>query len=95
MARSRFWLSGAGRPRRGREIVIDITQSWAGEDEHDSKISPIDLSVERADNHLMAAHEALLEAEDPHLQLLAEVLLLKIGRKLARPAEAEQGKFTK
>ena len=75
----------AGRPVRGRGIIVDITRSrsdtpTAAKEGRVSSGSPL----ERAVDHVLAAQKAIVRLQDPDLKARADALLLQLGRKLAR-----------
>ncbi|KAB1073222.1 PAS domain-containing protein [Methylobacterium planeticum] len=85
LTRGHFELDARGGPWRGRGITIDITPTRMSD--HAYVRSGTTVSghpLERAANHCVAAHKALQEIEEPHLNLLSEMLLLEVGRKLAQ-----------
>ncbi|KAB1072642.1 PAS domain-containing protein [Methylobacterium planeticum] len=85
LARGSFELDGEGLPSRGRGIVVDITPSRRRETAFvASKASPTEHPLERAADQCVAVHRTIAELEDPTLTLLSEMLLLEIGRKLAK-----------
>jgi hypothetical protein len=93
LARGRYQIDAAGRPFRGRGIVIDITPSRMSEDAYvrtgrDGALHPL----ERAADHCVAAHRALVDEDDAHLKLLSEMLLFEVGRKLAKRESGRQRK---
>ncbi|KAB1073541.1 PAS domain-containing protein [Methylobacterium soli] len=85
LARGRFELDASGAPCRGRGIIIDITASRMSEHAYvRSEKAASGHPLERAADHCIATHRAVMESEDPHLKLLSEMLLLEVGRKLAK-----------
>jgi hypothetical protein len=84
IARGAFLRDAAGRPSRGRGIIIDITRSRIGEDGADAEEPAPGTPLERAARGFLAGHKALQHVEDqPLLRQLTEMLLLETGRALA------------
>lgn len=87
LARGTFSRDKAGERLGGRGIVIDLTDCRLSErvylksalHEHEEA-----TSLERAADHLIAAHRALVAEGDNQLKLLAEMLLLEVGRQLSQ-----------
>ncbi|KAB1068181.1 PAS domain-containing protein [Methylobacterium planeticum] len=93
LARGHYEVDAAGQSCRGRGIVIDITASRVSEHAYvRSGKAASGHPLERAAEHCVAAHEAVKEIEDPHLNLLSEMLLLEVGRKLATLEGSRQRK---
>jgi hypothetical protein len=85
LARGRFDLDAAGRPCRGRGIIIDITPCQVSENAYvSSEACATEHPLERAADWCVAAHRTIAELDDPTLKLLSEMLLLEVGRKLAK-----------
>jgi hypothetical protein len=83
--RGRIVLDEAGRPQRGSGVVIDMTRTRCrGEasppDGHDPDRNPLENAAE----HCLAAHKALQAVPEPLLQRMSDMLLLEVGRSLAR-----------
>ncbi|MCJ2138436.1 PAS domain-containing protein [Methylobacterium sp. E-066] len=81
----------AGRPVRGRGIIVEITRSRTGRltapaDEPNRFMPPL----ERAVDHVMAAHRAIIDLQDPALKAQVDALLLALGRKLAQQEVQER-----
>jgi hypothetical protein len=75
----------AGRPTRGRGIIVDITWSRTGKlsptaDDPASSVSPL----EEAADHALAAQRVIARLQDPILKERADALLLAVGRRLAQ-----------
>ncbi|GJD47534.1 hypothetical protein OPKNFCMD_0242 [Methylobacterium crusticola] len=64
----------AGRPARGQGVIVDMTDTAA----------VVEPPLERAAAHGLAVREAVDALGDPFLRRLADMLLLEIGRNLAR-----------
>jgi hypothetical protein len=92
LARGRYHVDVSGRPSRGRGIVIDITPSRMSEDAYVRTGRDAVRPLERAADHCVAAHRALADEGDAHLTLLSEMLLLELGRKLAKRESARRRK---
>ncbi|GJE43477.1 PAS domain-containing protein [Methylobacterium soli] len=85
LSRGRYEVDASGQPCRGRGIIIDITPTRMSEHAYvRSEKAASGHPLEQAADHLVAAHRALKELEDPQLDLLSEMLLLEVGRKLAK-----------
>ncbi|MEA1834766.1 PAS domain-containing protein [Methylobacterium durans] len=83
LARGRFDLDAAGEPRRSRGVVIDITPARMSDEAYLSTemfppADPLDHAAERC----IAAQKAVAEVGDKELQLLADMLLFAVGRRL-------------
>ncbi|MEA1834771.1 PAS domain-containing protein [Methylobacterium durans] len=84
LTRGRFELDAAGRPCRGRGIIIDITSSRMSEHAYvRSEKAVTGHPLEQAAEHCLSAHKVLKAFENPQLKLLSEMLLLEVGRNLA------------
>ncbi|WCS25630.1 PAS domain-containing protein [Methylobacterium sp. NMS14P] len=75
----------AGRPTRGRGIIVDITWSRTGKltptaSDLASSVSPL----EEAADHALAAQRVITRLQDPILKERADALLLAVGRRLAQ-----------
>lgn len=85
LARGRFHRDGAGRPLRGRGLIIDITRARI--DEGASAVESCDAAgtpLERAARSFLDGYKLLDEVQDqPQLRRFAEVLLFETGRSLA------------
>ena len=85
LARGRFTSDDSGQPVTGSGILVDITRMRMSEGafdegEIDSGCAPLD----RAADHAIAAQQALVEFQDPELKILADMLLMVLGRRLAQ-----------
>ena len=85
LARGRFTSDHSGKPATGSGILVDITrmrmsEGTFDEGELDSGGTPLD----RAADHAIAAQKALVELQDPALKIVADMLLLALGRRLAQ-----------
>lgn len=93
LSRGRFTSDHAGRQQIGSGILIDITQmrmsegTFGGADSR-AENEPLD----RATDHAIAAQEAIVELQDPHLKVFADALLMELGRRLARQEVRERRK---
>ena len=85
LGRGRFNKDHFGRPLSGAGILVDITQMRMSEGAFDD-VEPLasETPVDRAAEHAIAAQQAILELQDKELKVLADTLLLALGRKLAR-----------
>ncbi|KMO34211.1 hypothetical protein VQ02_19430 [Methylobacterium variabile] len=92
LARGRYELDEAGRPLRGRGILIDITGASLSENQYGQRIEEPQAChpLERAADHCLSAREAILEADQPFLLKLADILLLELGRCLGRLVKTER-----
>jgi hypothetical protein len=89
LARGRFSCDHAGRSTGGRGIVVDVTRMRLGEATPDAVDAPGDAAslagpLERAAEHAIAAQKALADLQEPALKLLADTLLMGLGRRLAQ-----------
>lgn len=83
--RGRFYTDHSGRPLRGSGVIVDITRARAAEDESAIEItSAPESALDRAAEHAIAAQKAVAELDNPGLKMLADALLLGLGRELAR-----------
>ena len=85
LARGRFTSDHSGRPLSGSGILVDITRMRMSEgtfDEPDLYVQ--ETPLERAADSAIAAQYAIMELADPELKILADALLLALGRKLAQ-----------
>jgi hypothetical protein len=81
----------AGRPVRGRGIIVDITWSRTGRltlptGERAAHMPPLEQAAE----HLLAARQALAQLPEPDLKARADALLMELGRRLARQEAQER-----
>lgn len=94
LARGRFSRDGAGRPLRGRGLIIDVTRTRINEDA--SAVACSDTAgspLERAARSFLEGYKLLETMQDqPQLRRLAEVLLFETGRALA--AQDDQARRT-
>ncbi|WP_162501504.1 PAS domain-containing protein [Methylobacterium crusticola] len=91
LARGRFYHDGEGRPLRSHGIVVDITdRKIDGSSYVAEPLAREDHTLERVADHCIAAREAFAEMGEPFLLKLADMLLLEVGRMLARQAKAER-----
>lgn len=82
--RGRFALDSRGNAQRGSGVLIDVTHR-----DFESEIvtltgSGAQHSLERAAEHCLAAKELLRDLPEPLLNRMNDVLLLEIGRSLAK-----------
>lgn len=85
MARGRFSCDHTGRPISGRGILVEITQMRSGDTLPDANNANVtDPPLEQAAEHAIAAQKAIAELNDPDLKFIADLLLLSIGRELAK-----------
>lgn len=85
LARGRFINDHHGRPLSGSGILVDITQMRAFEGQlGEVEICSGEAPLDRAVDHAIAAQEAIVELQDPKLKVLADALLMGLGRKLAQ-----------
>jgi len=92
LARGRYDLDESGRPLRARGILIDITGASLSENQYGQRIEGAQAChpLERAADHCLSAREAILEADQPFLLKLADMLLLELGRCLSLLAKTER-----
>lgn len=92
LARGRYELDEAGRPLRGRGILLDITGAHLSESSYGQRIEQLQAHhpLEQAADHCLSARDAIAEADQPFLLKLADMLLLELGRCLSRLANAER-----
>ncbi|GEP04303.1 PAS domain-containing protein [Methylobacterium oxalidis] len=94
LARGRFDLAASGEPLRGRGIIIDITPARMSEEAYvSSDMFAAAHPLERAAERCLAAKKAVSEVGDTHLQLLADMLLLEVGRRLAKLEDQSRRKL--
>ena len=75
---------GASTRRHGYGIIIDVTEGMPGADaELGRRVDPADALAAAVD-HAIDCRDALESVNDPELQLLVDMLLLSLGRKIAR-----------
>lgn len=83
--RGRVALDYAGRPQRGKGVLIDITRSRPPEQDASLELGyQTQHPLERAAEHCLAARSALRELPDPRLHQLSDMLLLEVGRALTK-----------
>ncbi|GJD48884.1 hypothetical protein OPKNFCMD_1610 [Methylobacterium crusticola] len=88
LIRGRIHRGADGRPLRGRGIAADLSAPRVRVAEPARR--PQADALERAADLCLEAREAILEvADQPFLRRLVDMLLLEIGRGLARRASAE------
>ena len=91
LARGRFELDHAGHPSRGRGILIDITRTRISKDAYVAVTSaPSNHPLERIADHCLAVREAAEELQDSLVRQLADMLLLEVGRGLAKLETVER-----
>ena len=75
----------AGRPVRGRGIIVDITRSRTDSRTSGARGPAVPVSpLEHAAEQVLAAQAAIARLQDPDLKARADALLLELGRKLAQ-----------
>ncbi|WP_210250325.1 PAS domain-containing protein [Methylobacterium planeticum] len=85
LARGSFELDDKGLPSHGRGIIVDITPCRVSNSAYVTSDAPAaEHPLERAADQCVATHQAIAELDDPTLKLLSEMLLLEVGRKLAK-----------
>ncbi|KQU18061.1 hypothetical protein ASG63_23720 [Methylobacterium sp. Leaf94] len=83
--RGRITLDEEGRPLHGSGVLLDITQSRLGQnDEGSQQACQEPHPLERAAEHCLAARQVIQELPEPLLNRMSDMLLLEIGRALAR-----------
>ena len=93
LARGRFTSDHAGQPRTGSGILIDITQMRMSEGTFEDADSQTEgTPLDRAADHAIAAQQAIVDLQDPHLKVFADALLMELGRRLAREEVLERRK---
>lgn len=82
--RGRIARDKSGRPSHGSGILVDITQAKLDEAARlMESSSPLNVPLERAAEHCLAAHEAISELPRSVLHQMSATMLLEIGRQLA------------
>ena len=85
LARGVFSCDGAGEPLGGRGIIVDLTDCRLSERAYLKRaLHDEEQSLERAADHLIAAHPSLVAEGDSQLKLLIDMLLLRVGQKLSQ-----------
>jgi hypothetical protein len=85
LARGHYDLDHAGRPLRGRGVLIDMTGSRLSDHAFGQRLGPSPAHpLERAADHCLSARDAIAETEFPFLLKLVDMLLLELGRQLAK-----------
>jgi hypothetical protein len=85
LARGRFTSDADGSPLVGSGILVDITRMRMSEGTfNEAESFPDEAPLDRAADHAIAAQQAIAEMADPELKVLADALLIVLGRKLAR-----------
>lgn len=75
---------GASTRRHGHGIIIDVTEGMPGAACETARlIDPADALAAAVD-HAIDCREALDALDEPELQLLVDMLLLRLGQKIAR-----------
>ncbi|RYF00175.1 MAG: PAS domain S-box protein [Oxalobacteraceae bacterium] len=81
----------AGRPVRGRGIIVDITRSRTGRLTFTADApDPFLPSLERVADLVMDAQQLITELQDPTLKAEVDALLLTLGRRLAQQEVQER-----
>ncbi|MHC2109172.1 PAS domain-containing protein [Methylobacterium sp. CM6246] len=81
----------AGRPVRGRGIIVDITRSRTGRLTSTADApDPFLPSLERVADLVMDAQQLITELKDPTLKAQVNALLLTLGRRLAQQEVQER-----
>lgn len=85
LGRGRFDSDHLGQVTGGSGILVDITRMRMSEGTF-SEVDPYPCGapLERAADHAIAAQYAIAELQDPELKVLADMLLMALGRKLAQ-----------
>ena len=77
LARGRFIGDCRGRPQTGAGIIIDITQMRMSEGTFEDADSQTEgTPLDRAADHAIAAQQAIVDLQDPHLKVFADALLM-------------------
>ncbi|MGU3665580.1 PAS domain-containing protein [Methylobacterium sp. A49B] len=85
LARGRFTSDADGRPLVGSGILVDITRMRMSEGTfNEAESVPEEAPLDRAADHAIAAQQSIAEMSDPGLKVLADALLIALGRKLAQ-----------
>lgn len=93
LARGRFIGDYHGWPRTGAGIIIDITQMRVSEGTvEDAGRQAEGTPLDRAADHAIAAQQAIVDLQDPHLKVFADALLMELGRRLAHEEVLERRK---
>ena len=83
----------AGRPVRGRGVIVDITSSRTGRfTSAASDPAPLVSPLEQAAEHVLAAQQVIARLQDPELKARADALLMDVGRRLAQHEVRERRK---
>lgn len=86
----RFASSEAGEPLGGSGFIVDITQLRASEERYPAiETSASATLLDRAAELAIATQQVIAKMQDPALKAQADVLLMELGRRLARQ-EVEQ-----
>ncbi|QGY02323.1 PAS domain-containing protein [Methylobacterium mesophilicum SR1.6/6] len=87
LARGRFTSDADGRPLVGSGILVDISRMRMSEGTfNEAESVPEEAPLDRAADHAIAAQQSIAEMSDPALKVLADALLIALGRKLAQRA---------
>lgn len=85
LARGRFVSDHNNRPLSGSGILVDITQMRMSEGTFDQPGSHlVEAPLDRAADLAIGVQQALVALQDPTLTILADMLLMALGRKLAQ-----------
>ncbi|GJE42872.1 PAS domain-containing protein [Methylobacterium soli] len=88
----RIYPASAGMPAHGHGVLIDIThQKLLGSDAAHTAPQP-EAPIDRAAKHAIAAREAIDADGSASLRLLIDMVLLEIGRVIARRVSKDRAK---
>ncbi|GJE43141.1 PAS domain-containing protein [Methylobacterium soli] len=88
----RIYPATTGMPAHGHGVLIDITyQKLRAEDASHSALAP-EAPLDRAAQHAIATREAIDADGSASLRLLIDMVLLEIGRVIARRAQMHRAK---
>lgn len=85
LSRARYESGSDGRPTRAHGILVDMTGSALSETAYDHCVGARpDCPLEQAAEACITAREALAAADRPFLLRMLDMLLLELGREIAR-----------
>ncbi|MCJ2097975.1 PAS domain-containing protein [Methylobacterium sp. E-046] len=91
LARGRFTRDRSGKAVAGGGILVDVTRMRMSEGTFDDVEVPSGgVPLDRAADLLIAAQQAIVESEDPTLKILADALLMAVGRRLPQRETEER-----
>ncbi|MFE1601314.1 PAS domain-containing protein [Methylobacterium sp. ID0610] len=91
LARGQFYHDAVGRPLRSRGIIIDITNRKLDGESFAGEVTPqAHHPLERAADLCLSVRDTIVEADNPFLLKLIDMLLLELGREVGELARAER-----